>query len=444
MNIFDNGNYNNGNGGFYPDMTQNSNPIPIFSIHEIKRMARLKLRGKQKSYILPVLIIIAMLIVPYAVTSFYNLSVLPDTVAQYSAIVDVPDTLTNICNAVSPLALSGKPLVILLNLSRLLSLFSLIFTGAICLSRSGITLAILRDEKIEASSAFLGFGRILETFLTFLLVYIFSFLWSLLFLIPGTLIFNIAALSGSTFAIVLGTILFILCAVAAFIFLMRYEMVYFILADNPNMRVRDVVRLSVSMMRGKMINYVGLTLSFIPWFLLLFIPVALLFICISCAFACTSVILRLLLIIVSFALFAVAVGLYIWIFTYQNTAYAVFYSGASGNFRSTASANDENIINVTLNLDTRSIDIQKGVSAENPSQSSLSNSAENPLQSSLSNSAENPLQSSLSNSAENPSQSSLDNLTENNSQSSLDCSVGDTSQSSSDNSFGSSSDNSND
>ncbi len=432
MNIFDNGNYNNGNGGFYPDMTQNSNPIPIFSIHEIKRMARLKLRGKQKSYILPVLIIIAMLIVPYAVTSFYNLSVLPDTVAQYSAIVDVPDTLTNICNAVSPLALSGKPLVILLNLSRLLSLFSLIFTGAICLSRSGITLAILRDEKIEASSAFLGFGRILETFLTFLLVYIFSFLWSLLFLIPGTLIFNIAALSGSTFAIVLGTILFILCAVAAFIFLMRYEMVYFILADNPNMRVRDVVRLSVSMMRGKMINYVGLTLSFIPWFLLLFIPVALLFICISCAFACTSVILRLLLIIVSFALFAVAVGLYIWIFTYQNTAYAVFYSGASGNFRSTASANDENIINVTLNLDTRSIDIQKGVSAENPSQSSLSNSAENPLQ------------SSLSNSAENPSQSSLDNLTENNSQSSLDCSVGDTSQSSSDNSFGSSSDNSND
>ena len=68
MNIFDNGNYNNGNGGFYPDMTQNSNPIPIFSIHEIKRMARLKLRGKQKSYILPVIIIIAMLIVPYAVT----------------------------------------------------------------------------------------------------------------------------------------------------------------------------------------------------------------------------------------------------------------------------------------------------------------------------------------------------------------------------------------
>ncbi len=430
-NSFDNGygngygnNLNNGRGSsngygnnfgsnyFHPFQTQQNNPIPIFSIREMKRMARLKMQGKWRKAALPVLIIIAMSIIPAAVSTIYDAATASAMIENYSQSFNLPDALIDISYALSSFALTGRSLAILSNISSLLSIFSFIFTGAITLSICEISLGILRGKKIETASAFSGFNRTLPSFLVSLLVRIFTILWSVIFLLPGTLFLSIAELSKSSFFMVIGYIVYLACVILMIIFLTRYEMVYFILADNPGMRVRDVISYSITMMRGKNVNYICLTLSFIPWFLLLCIPNVLLYICASCAFSCGSIVLKISLILVSLALFALIAAYYVWFYTYLHTTVAVFYSGASGNFRSTAPDNGENIINVTLNFDTRSIDIQESTPSECTTESNTENNTENNTESSTESNTERSTEINTERSTEINTERSTESNTE--------------------------------
>ena len=67
---------------------------------------------------------------------------------------------------------------------------------------------------------------------------IFTFLWSLLFIIPGI----IASIS--------------------------YSLVHFIKLDNPELNEFEVIRRSKEMMKGHKMDYLILWLSFIGWFIL--------------------------------------------------------------------------------------------------------------------------------------------------------------------------------
>ncbi|MCR5734618.1 MAG: DUF975 family protein [Lachnospiraceae bacterium] len=77
-----------------------------------------------------------------------------------------------------------------------------------------------------------------KVLVTSLLVGLFTFLWSLLLIVPG---------------VIMG---------------IAYSQSLLILAENPDMEPMDCIRASKDMMMGRKMDYFVLMLSFIPWFLL--------------------------------------------------------------------------------------------------------------------------------------------------------------------------------
>ncbi|WP_244169929.1 MULTISPECIES: DUF975 family protein [Listeria] len=117
----------------------------------------------------------------------------------------------------------------------------MLITGPITIGVTWFFLAISRQDEPDVAymfSAFKDFGR---TFLAFLLVSIFTFLWSLLFIIPGII-------KGYS-----------------------YSQTFFILRDNPQISALDAITQSRHMMNGYKGKLFGLSLTFLLWYL---IPVA--------------------------------------------------------------------------------------------------------------------------------------------------------------------------
>lgn len=92
------------------------------------------------------------------------------------------------------------------------SLGSIIISGPLSLGMALIFLRLVRGENIDIAMMFKGFEDFLRSFVAGLLVAIFTFLWTLLLIVPGI----IAALS--------------------------YSMTFFILNDEPNITPSDAIR----------------------------------------------------------------------------------------------------------------------------------------------------------------------------------------------------------
>lgn len=84
----------------------------------------------------------------------------------------------------------------------------------------------------------IAFGKWIHNVLGILIMYVYIFLWSLLFLIPGI----IKAYS--------------------------YAMTPYILAEHPELSVNEAIDRSRAMMKGHKFDYFFLQLSFIGWMLL--------------------------------------------------------------------------------------------------------------------------------------------------------------------------------
>lgn len=115
---------------------------------------------------------------------------------------------------------------------------SLIVMGTL---ETGVALVFLKlsyREPAEVKDLFQPFQNFVNTFFAGLLVNLFTFLWSLLFLIPG-----------------------IIKAIA-------YSQTYYILCDHPEYTGTEAIRASREMMRGHKGEYFVLQLSFLGWFLL--------------------------------------------------------------------------------------------------------------------------------------------------------------------------------
>lgn len=121
-------------------------------------------------------------------------------------------------------------------LSLLLTLF---FCSPIRYSLSRVYLGLIEGKRVKFSMFATGYTEawgksILLSFLT----WIFTILWSFLFVIPGI----IKAYS--------------------------YRMAFFILADNPELSANEALQKSKEMMKGHKLDLFVLDLSFIWWFLL--------------------------------------------------------------------------------------------------------------------------------------------------------------------------------
>ena len=117
-------------------------------------------------------------------------------------------------------------------------LISLVITGPLTLGLVVVFSKLIKGEKAEIANVFDGFKNFVNSFLLYILISIFTFLWSLLFVIPGIVM---------SYA---------------------YSMSYYILKDNPELSANEARKKSIEMMRGNKWRLFCLDFSFIGWSLL--------------------------------------------------------------------------------------------------------------------------------------------------------------------------------
>lgn len=118
------------------------------------------------------------------------------------------------------------------------SVAMLVLSGVFSAGLAIVMLEIVRNWEVKFTDMFKGFNNFGTNCIAGILVSIFTFLWSLLLVIPGI----IKAYS--------------------------YSMTYYILADHPEMSAKDAIKTSQVMMDGHKMDLFVLELSFIGWYLL--------------------------------------------------------------------------------------------------------------------------------------------------------------------------------
>lgn len=99
-------------------------------------------------------------------------------------------------------------------------------------------LKLVRDESPSLRLLFSQLPRLFAFFKLYFLVALYTFLWTLLLIVPGI--------------------------IASF----RYSLSFYIMIDNPEMTATEVINRSKAMMQGHKMKYFLLFLSFIGWYLL--------------------------------------------------------------------------------------------------------------------------------------------------------------------------------
>jgi uncharacterized membrane protein len=115
---------------------------------------------------------------------------------------------------------------------------NLIIGGPIAFGISYYFLSFARGKNPVIEDLFKGFSFFGKTLVSYLLIVVFTILWSLLLIVPGI----IAAIS--------------------------YSMTFYILADNSEMSGHDAISKSKELMKGNKYRYFCLLCRFIGWFLL--------------------------------------------------------------------------------------------------------------------------------------------------------------------------------
>ncbi len=131
-----------------------------------------------------------------------------------------------------------------ISLSYVANLYDTILMGAFTLGLCSFILAFFRKKDINPGYIFNGFEYFIKAFGLMIVVGFFTFLWSLLFVIPG-----------------------IIAAV-------RYSQAFFILADHPEKGIMECMNETKYLMNGNKARFFCLCLSFIGWLILAALPVA--------------------------------------------------------------------------------------------------------------------------------------------------------------------------
>ncbi len=123
------------------------------------------------------------------------------------------------------------------------SIIDIVVSGPIALGIAICMVHLMQSEPVALEDVLEGFKNFMPAFVVYLLVMIFTVLWTLLFIIPGI--------------------------VAGY----SYSMCFYILRENPTMPAREVIRSSKALMKGHRMDLFLLHLSFIGWALLAILTV---------------------------------------------------------------------------------------------------------------------------------------------------------------------------
>jgi len=122
-------------------------------------------------------------------------------------------------------------------------LFNLAISGAFGVGVATYILRLFRHQETNLGNIFSGFERFGKAFVLGLLIWIFTLLWTLLFIVPGIIAY------------------------------FRYSQSYFIMHDHPDWSAMDCIRESKRLMAGNKAKLFTTTLSFIGWAALAMLPV---------------------------------------------------------------------------------------------------------------------------------------------------------------------------
>ena len=228
----------------------------------LKERAREAIRTARPSALLVTLVYLALVAVLPTVVDV----VIPNPV---QTIASLPSDLSpEVTAVITARAFSGAGM-----LSFFISLLITLFSWVMQVGYSAYALHLRRGQEAGYHTLFDYFHAAGRIILANLLVAIFSTLWSFLFALPYSILLFLVAMTGGdtilTAVIVIAlTIAFVVCLA---IFLSRYALVGFLLADHPNYTALDVIRESKMRMSGRCIQYFVLQLSFIGWYLVNFV-----------------------------------------------------------------------------------------------------------------------------------------------------------------------------
>ncbi|EJQ64634.1 DUF975 family protein [Bacillus mycoides] len=127
------------------------------------------------------------------------------------------------------------------NSSLSIEIITIFIVGPLTLGGYCLALHIIREKEVRIGHLFSWFTegtKFLKSFLVYILVNVYIFLWFLLFIIPGII---------KSFS---------------------YAMTYYVLNDHPEYSLNQAITESRHMMAGHKMEYFILCLSFIGWFIL--------------------------------------------------------------------------------------------------------------------------------------------------------------------------------
>ena len=130
--------------------------------------------------------------------------------------------------------------------SLIVFIYSFFFTGVFNLSECLYTLTYIRNRKADYRALTESLPYYIKTLELYLLQMLIIAFWTILFVIPGIIVS------------------------------INFSQAFFILADDPEKRVTQVLAESKMMMYGNRMNYVRLLIYYIPYILLAYMPAILL------------------------------------------------------------------------------------------------------------------------------------------------------------------------
>ena len=166
-------------------------------------------------------------------------------------------------------------------ISMVTSILVTIWNGLMNVGYAGYCLDVSRSANPPLTRIFSGFSRAGSAIPAYILVAIFTFLWTMLFAICYGVLLGIAFLIGANDSLAILGVLLMLVATGGYIFALlwvvfRYAMVPFVVIDGQQApSAMKAIRTSKNLMKGRKVRYFVLQLSFIGWYLLRFLVILL-------------------------------------------------------------------------------------------------------------------------------------------------------------------------
>ena len=145
---------------------------------------------------------------------------------------------------------------------------------------SAVALELRQKNPVGTGTLLAGFRMVVRVLLMYVLVTLFTALWSYAFALPFSTVLTFFVDVENPMESLTAMMPYIMAYVAVVMFLVsyRYRTAYFVLMDQPNLTPNQALKLSTLITRGHRFRIFLLDLSFVPTFLLCILTCGVLFV----------------------------------------------------------------------------------------------------------------------------------------------------------------------